>query len=111
MTKVVFFMNNNRYFGFSAFGHTGYSTKGKDIVCAAVSALLQHTARALTKRSKVTVRKDDGFLEVKVIEPNQTSDLLVEELHESLMDLQSQFPKHLSLEVRINENRNTVVRS
>ncbi len=111
MTKITFFVEQNHYLGFSAQGHTGYSIKGKDIVCAAVSTLLQHTARALMKHSKAVVTRKDGFIDVRISQPNKISEVFFRELHESLLDLQSQFPSNLSLEVKTNENRNTVVRS
>ncbi|WP_245530498.1 ribosomal-processing cysteine protease Prp [Pseudothermotoga thermarum] len=111
MTKITFFVKDGNYVGFSAVGHTNYAEKGKDIVCAAVSALVQHTARALVSRSKALFKKDDGFMEVNLVQPDQISQVLMEELYKSLLDLQSQFPRNIRLEVKNHENRNTVVRT
>ena len=40
MTKVEFFNQNGRITGFCVSGHSGYEESGKDIVCAAVSAVV-----------------------------------------------------------------------
>ena len=39
MTKVVFFKDGQNYYGFREYGHAGYEEAGKDIVCAALSAM------------------------------------------------------------------------
>ena len=40
MTRCEFFTENDRITGFSISGHRGYAEAGKDIVCAAVSAVV-----------------------------------------------------------------------
>ncbi len=40
MTKCEFFTENDRITGFSVSGHSGYEEAGKDIVCAAISAVV-----------------------------------------------------------------------
>ncbi|MBQ9510605.1 MAG: ribosomal-processing cysteine protease Prp [Clostridia bacterium] len=39
MVKVVFYKSGGNYYGFRESGHSGYDDAGKDIVCAAVSAM------------------------------------------------------------------------
>ena len=40
MTEISFYITeDDKFFGFEAEGHAGYARFGKDIVCAAVSAL------------------------------------------------------------------------
>ena len=39
MTKVVFYKDGDSYYGFHEFGHAGLDDAGKDIVCAAISAM------------------------------------------------------------------------
>ncbi|MCQ2436327.1 MAG: ribosomal-processing cysteine protease Prp [Clostridia bacterium] len=39
MVKVVFFREGNTYYGFKEVGHAGFDEAGKDIVCAALSAM------------------------------------------------------------------------
>ena len=40
MTRCEFFTEGDRITGFSISGHSGYAEAGKDIVCAAVSAVV-----------------------------------------------------------------------
>ena len=40
MTKCEFFTEEDRITGFSISGHSGYAENGKDIVCAAISAIV-----------------------------------------------------------------------
>ena len=44
-------IKDNKYVAFSCAGHVGFSDKGKDIVCASVSALVINTANAIEKLS------------------------------------------------------------
>lgn len=39
MTKVVFYKDGNNYYGFHEYGHAGLDEAGKDIICAALSAM------------------------------------------------------------------------
>ena len=39
MVKVVFYKSGNNYYGFREYGHAGFDEAGKDIVCAALSAM------------------------------------------------------------------------
>ena len=47
MTSVRFWCSAERFIGFKANGHTGYAPAGQDIVCAAVSTLVQTTVLGL----------------------------------------------------------------
>lgn len=39
MTKVVFYKDGDSFYGFHEEGHAGFEEAGKDIVCAALSAM------------------------------------------------------------------------
>ncbi len=39
MTKIVFYKSNGTYYGFKESGHSGYEDAGRDVVCAAISAM------------------------------------------------------------------------
>ncbi len=39
MTKIIFYKSGTTYYGFREVGHSGYDDSGKDIVCAAISAM------------------------------------------------------------------------
>ena len=48
MTEITVFLKDGKPIGFDAHGHTGYAECGEDIVCAAVSAITQTAAMAVT---------------------------------------------------------------
>ena len=41
MVKIEFNFNDGLFSGFSSSGHTFYDVQGKDVVCSAISTLLQ----------------------------------------------------------------------
>lgn len=50
----------DRYKGFKCEGHADYSSDGDDIVCAAVSVLVQNTVNSIEKFTKDTVQVGSG---------------------------------------------------
>ena len=47
-------IKDNKYVAFSCARHAGFSDKGRDIVCASVSALVINTANAIASEDKIT---------------------------------------------------------
>ena len=67
MLEVTFFRDRrDRVSGFLARGHAGFEEHGKDIVCAAVSAVLQAARLGLSSYAKaqVNARQSPGELEL-----------------------------------------------
>lgn len=62
---VVYKARKGKITGFKVTGHSGYDTRGKDIVCSAVSALTQTALLGLLKVAEVDVdyKIDEGYLE------------------------------------------------
>ncbi|MBR6769997.1 MAG: ribosomal-processing cysteine protease Prp [Lachnospiraceae bacterium] len=53
MTKVIIDKTaDGEYKGFSLSGHAGFASKGKDIVCAAISMLVINTINSMEELSK-----------------------------------------------------------
>lgn len=103
MIKCKFIKRNGVFEKFLITGHSMYAKKGKDIVCAAVSVVSQHTARFLSNNgAKVKIK--DGYLNVENIAHDKVSQIFVNELVTTLEDLEEQFPKYLKLEVKNDEN-------
>jgi uncharacterized protein YsxB (DUF464 family) len=48
MTKITVFRNQNQQImGFSCIGHAGFAYRGRDVVCAGISILVQNTINAI----------------------------------------------------------------
>lgn len=76
--------------GVSVDGHAGYSEMGKDIVCAAVSALTQsliHSLEALTD-DKITSMIASGHVNIKFRNLSEAGKLLVDSFFIAVSDLQ-----------------------
>ena len=74
MTTITLYRREGVFCGFRAEGHAGFSEKGSDIVCAAVSALTQSVLLGLEEVVGIPVRSDrEGLLEV-ILPRNERAD-------------------------------------
>ena len=57
-------MENDRITGFSVSGHSGYAEAGKDIICAAISAVVTMAEATINEvcgaKAKVRVKEEDA---------------------------------------------------
>ena len=92
--------------GYSASGHAGYAEAGRDIVCAAISALTQTTLNGLKNILKVPLmfeQDDDGaFIEARLTpeateEQVREAQILLQTLLEGLQAIQGEYPKNLAI--------------
>ena len=64
MTRCEFFTEGERITGFSVSGHSGYEEAGKDIVCAAISAVVGMVEATINDvcgaKAKVRVKDEDA---------------------------------------------------
>ena len=64
MTRCEFFTEDERITGFSVSGHSGYAEAGKDIVCAAISAIVTMAEATINDvcgaKAKVRVKNEDA---------------------------------------------------
>lgn len=95
---------DNEIISFAVKGHAGYAPHGEDIVCAAVSALVQTTVLGIAENiglePEVTVK--DGYLDCKLPAMNEKEKelvyLLVEVMLTGLKEIKKQYPKYLCLD-------------
>ena len=64
MTRCEFFTEGERITGFSVSGHSGYAEAGKDIVCAAISAIVTMAEATINEvcgaKAKVRVKDEQA---------------------------------------------------
>ena len=64
MTRCEFFTDNDRITGFSVSGHSGYAEADKDVVCAAISAIVTMAEATINDvcgaKAKVRVKEEDA---------------------------------------------------
>ena len=87
---------------FSVIGHAGAAPKGKDIVCAAVSALAQSAVLGLERhlRRKMRVIWREGCLEATIFNPppDAMTDAVLETMLLGLREIAAQYPDFVKLE-------------
>ena len=98
MISIEIKKNNNKIEEVSIKGHANYSDKGKDIVCAAVSAIATYSINLMEKFGfKIENIVEDGY--VKMIN-NANSDI-VDKIFEQMVfefkGLYEQYPRNIYL--------------
>ncbi|MCD8120237.1 MAG: ribosomal-processing cysteine protease Prp [Lachnospiraceae bacterium] len=104
MIRVVFYRNSNgTWKGFSVKGHAGYAEAGKDIVCAAVSALVINTLNSLeafTDDSVLTEMKD-GLAAMKFTSvPGSSATLLMNSLEIGLQNIRKDHDRFIQIQYK-----------
>ncbi|MEW6619156.1 MAG: ribosomal-processing cysteine protease Prp [bacterium] len=90
--------------GFSGTGHADFAKAGEDIVCAAVSALLQSTIKGLQEYVGINleISKEKGSLEVRIKKIEQKflqlpTDAILETLVLGLKAIEKEYRKYMKL--------------
>jgi len=93
--------------GFSSAGHAGYAESGSDIVCAAVSAILQTAYLGLAEVAGLSLGMEmkDGYMAVileKSLSDNSRhdADIILETMRKGLISLKNAYPEYLNIDER-----------
>ena len=81
-------------------GHANYDEYGKDIVCAAVSATYLCTVNAILcfKEDSISITNEENFQEIIVLEQDNITLRLLENMINCLESLEKQYPKNINLD-------------
>ncbi|HHY82638.1 MAG TPA: ribosomal-processing cysteine protease Prp [Clostridiales bacterium] len=92
---------------FTVKGHAGYDRPGRDIVCAAVSAVVQTAVIGLTDVAGINVRhfQQDGFLkcalpEINNAEEKKAAGLILDTMLAGLKSIQMGYPNLILIKER-----------
>lgn len=108
MTDIKILTKNKNIVAFTVSGHTGYADFGKDIVCSAISSIVQSACLGIVKVLKINavIKRDDkkGFLELRLpkdISQQKLSDaqIVLKTMRLSLEDLLFDYGEYIKLEV------------
>jgi hypothetical protein len=103
MIKATFYRDSKKnYMGFTVSGHAGYAESGKDIICAAVSALTINTVNSVEKftDNRYSVVQDEaGSIKFKFDEKSdENGQLLLSSLSLGLTELAKEYgDRHLQV--------------
>lgn len=98
MITVKLFRKDGKVTGVMASGHSGIAESGSDVLCAAVSTLVQTAYLAISDIcGKVGYTKEDGHFrfDVPVVHDAQ---VIIRAMQVGLQDLSSGYPQNLKLE-------------
>lgn len=104
MIEAVLTRENGKIVSFEISGHAGYSKKGSDIICAAVSTVTQQTAVGIIDylELEVETKVKDGFLSLDLSKTDKKGkekevDTLLETMNIFLIQIEQQYPKYVKL--------------
>lgn len=109
MTNIKVIKQNNSIAEVICDGHTGYGVEGEDIVCAALSSIVQTALLGLLQVAMVDVdfeiREVDGYLRMRVpseisSESRKTCDIILDTMMLGISDLYQGFSDFIELEVQ-----------
>lgn len=109
MTKVVIEKKNGHIVALTADGHTGYGVEGEDIVCAALSSVIQTALLGLMRVAGISVNytvydaigKMEFSLPEKMTEKDRFSaDVILETMLCGIADLNEGYSDFIELEVK-----------
>ena len=94
--------DNNEVQGFQIKGHANYAERGKDIICASISAIAQAATLGLLEVAKInpTIQKSDGLLNVNITEYYERLDIraILDTMVAGIRNIAEQYPKNIKIE-------------
>lgn len=96
MIKVNLKYNNDLIESISIVGHAGFDDFGKDIVCASVSSIVITSVNAIIRLDSDSIDYDDSNgLSINVLNHNDVTDTLIDNMVSLLKDLEKQYKKNI----------------
>lgn len=81
-------------------GHADYDTLGKDIVCASVSSIVTTSVNGILSLNSdaIEYKSDEGLVIIDIIESDETTKVLLDNMVNLLTDLSKDYPKNIKVE-------------
>ncbi len=98
MIKVKVKYKNNKFFEISISGHSGYSEKGSDIVCAAVSSIITTSVNGiLSIKETINVTDDGNILKIKILDLDNITEKLLDNMIKLFKGIETQYKNNLKV--------------
>ena len=104
MTRCEFFTADDRITGFSVSGHSGYAEAGKDIVCAAISAVVTMAEATINDvcgaKAKVRVKDEQARITLTLpasCDEEETVQAVLAGMMVTLLSLQEDYPDFIEV--------------
>lgn len=96
MITVTVWRKNGEFNKIESRGHAGFAEKGRDIICAAVSALMVNAVNSIDSFTEdvIHVISEEGYLSLEfIVGPSKDSKLLINSLMLGLSQIQDSYDK------------------
>ena len=99
MIKVVIEKNNSKIVSFEVSGHSNYDEKGRDIVCAGVSAIVVGGINALVNENKKAIEYEckEGYAKVLVKNIDSNIEMILDVITTQLYTVEESYPKFIKI--------------
>ena len=104
MTRCEFFTEDERITGFTVSGHSGYEERGKDIVCAYVTAVVTMAEATINDvcgaKAKVRVGEDEARITLKLpksCDEEETVQAVLAGMMLTLCSLRDDYPDYIEV--------------
>ena len=103
MTTVTIYNDKSgKHKGFDVRGHAGFSRRGNDIVCAAISMLATNTINSIETYTDLAIKyeADERLTRIRFLikeTPNHDSQLLMNSMILGLSELEKNYKKYVTL--------------
>ena len=100
MIKVSIEKNNTKIVSLEVSGHSNYDVKGKDIVCAGVSAVVVGGLNALLSENKAVIdyKCKDGYVYIFVKDiDNFNINMILDVITTQLYTIEESYPKFIKI--------------
>lgn len=107
MINILISRKEGEIVAYKISGHAKFATKGKDIICAAVSAVSQQTAIGIVDYLKINAYTEvkDGFLSLDIENSDKDGKekeikAMLETMYIMLSQIEEQYPGYVKLSVK-----------
>ena len=104
MIRCEFFTEDERITGFTVSGHSGYEERGKDIVCAYVSAVVTMAEATINDvcgaKAKVRVGEDEARITLKLpksCDEEETVQAVLAGMLLTLCNMRDEYPDYIEV--------------
>ena len=97
MIKIVIKKSNGEFL-LEAKGHANSAEYGKDLVCAAVSAILTGGINAISDKSNFEIKLDEGYSLIKSLDKvNQKDEIILQTIEVQLKTIEESYDKFIQI--------------
>jgi uncharacterized protein len=98
VTKVIYKKKDNFFEFITVYGHSEFSTKGKDIVCAGISSIVEGSCSFLSSyyNEFIIIKKKEGKISFTPLKNDLEINICLEMMFYQLKNIERFYPNYLA---------------